>query len=95
MVMALVGAMGLGGALRAQAANGCGAVDPGAVAVDAIIVRPFCLVATVLGSAAFVVSLPWAVPSKSVHRAAKSLVVCPARTTFKRPLGDLDDIATY
>lgn len=95
MVAALVLATALGGVTRAKAANGACSVDPGAVAVDAIIVRPVSLVATVLGGVVFVVSLPWAVPSKSVHRAAQSLVVCPARTTFNRPLGDLDEIGYY
>ena len=69
--------------------------DPGAVAADAILVRPFCLLATVVGGAIFVISLPVAVPTKSVHRAADSLVGKPWRSTVKRPLGDLDNISDY
>lgn len=69
--------------------------DPGAVAADAIIVRPFCFLATLVGGAVFVISLPVAVPTKSVHRAADSLVGKPWRSTVKRPLGDLDSISDY
>ncbi len=70
-------------------------VDPGAVAVDAVIVRPCCLVATVVGSAFFVLSLPFALPSKSVRRSAHALVVQPARATFTRPMGDFDAMVPY
>lgn len=69
--------------------------DPGQVAVDAVFVRPCCLVATALGSVLFVVSLPFALPSKSVRRAAHSLVISPAKSTFTRPLGDLMFLDDY
>ena len=64
--------------------------DPGAIVVDTIMVRPACLIATMLGSAFFVVSLPFAAASKSVHRSANALIVTPAEATFTRPLGDMD-----
>jgi hypothetical protein len=64
--------------------------DPLAVAADALLGRPLCFAATVVGSAIFVVSLPAAIPSKSVHSTAQTLVVKPARATFVRPLGDFD-----
>jgi len=57
---------------------------------DTIVVRPACLVATVVGSAFFVVSLPFAAASKSVKKTANTLVVKPARATFTRPVGDMD-----
>src|SRR5689334_8370400 len=66
-----------------------------AVAVDVLLVRPFCLLGTIVGSAIFVISLPVAVPSRSVHSAAHALVVVPAQATFVRPLGDLDDLNEY
>jgi hypothetical protein len=65
-------------------------VDPAAIVVDTLAVRPACLVATVCCSAAFVISLPWALMSKSTKRAANSLLVGPAQATFTRPLGDFD-----
>jgi hypothetical protein len=60
------------------------------VATDAVVIRPACLLATVLGSAIFVVSLPVAAISKSVKKTADTLVVKPANATFTRPLGDMD-----
>lgn len=64
--------------------------DPGSIVVDTVLVRPACFVATVFGSAFFVISLPFAAASKSVHHSANALVVGPAEATFTRPLGDLD-----
>jgi hypothetical protein len=65
--------------------------SPEAVAADAILVRPFCLVATVLGGAFFLVSLPAAAISKSTDKAAV-LVKAPAKATFTRPLGNLSSL---
>jgi len=69
--------------------------DPAMVVADAVIVRPLCFVATVVGSVFFVVSLPVAATSRSVRRAANALVVGPAKATFTRPLGDLEDLMEY
>ncbi len=69
--------------------------DPGLAVLDTAIVRPVCLAATIVGSAFFVISLPWSIPSKSVHRAANALVKKPADATFKRPLGDMDSLMEY
>lgn len=59
-----------------------------AVLADAVIVRPVGVLATVLGTAAFIVSLPFTIPSGSVGTAAKALVGAPAHYTFIRPIGD-------
>jgi hypothetical protein len=69
--------------------------DPAIVAADALLVRPVCFLATVIGSVFFVVALPVAATSGSVHRAADALVVGPARATFTRPLGDVDDLLDF
>ena len=63
---------------------------PLTVATDAVVIRPACFVATVLGSAVFVVALPVAVLSKSVKKTADTLAAKPAKATFTRPLGDMD-----
>ena len=55
---------------------------------DIALVRPGCFVATVLGSAVFIVALPFAAMSGSVHQTADTLVVHPAQATFTRPVGD-------
>jgi hypothetical protein len=63
--------------------------DPnaGEMFADAIIARPLGLVALAAGTIAFVVSLPFTIPSHSADQAAKTLVGEPTRHTFKRPLG--------
>ena len=69
--------------------------DPATMAVDALLVRPFCFLGTIVGSAVFVISLPVAATSKSVRRATRALVVKPAQATFTRPLGDFDSMSYY
>jgi hypothetical protein len=60
------------------------------MAADTLVVRPVCLVATVVGTGLFVVSLPITAISRSVRKSAHTLVVRPARATFTRPLGDME-----
>ncbi len=57
---------------------------------DVALVRPGCLVATIGGTALFLVALPFAAASKSVKKTAHSLVTVPAQATFTRPVGDFD-----
>lgn len=59
---------------------------------DVVLARPGCLLATLLGSVVFVVSLPIAVTSGSVKETANTLVVDPAKATFTRPLGDFSSL---
>jgi hypothetical protein len=61
---------------------------------DGLIARPMGLIATLIGAAAFVVTLPFTIPSNSYDRAASTLVAEPARYTFKRPLGQFDSCLT-
>lgn len=63
--------------------------DAGQIAFDLVLVRPFGLLATALGSAVFVVSLPFSASVEGgVKQASEKLVKEPARFTFKRPLGE-------
>ena len=66
--------------------------SPEAIVVDTVIARPSCFVATVIGSAFFVLSLPFAALSGSVAKTADALVVKPAKATFTRPLGDYSSL---
>jgi hypothetical protein len=59
---------------------------------DLALARPGCFLATLLGSAVFIVSLPIAVTSGSVKQTANTLVVRPAAATFTRPLGDFSSL---
>lgn len=60
--------------------------------VDVSLVRPGCFVATIGGTALFVVALPFAAMSKSVKKTAHTLVVIPGKATFTRPVGDFSSL---
>ena len=59
----------------------------GAMTYDLFFLRPCGAAATVVGSAIFVVSLPFSALGRNVGRAGKALVVDPFVFTFSRPLG--------
>jgi len=56
--------------------------------MDILLVRPVSLAATVVGTAIFIVSLPFSIPSQSVGVTARTLVAEPFNYTFTRPVGD-------
>lgn len=58
--------------------------------LDLLILRPLGLLATGLGSAAFVVALPFTLPGGNAGETACELVRSPFAYTFSRPLGELD-----
>jgi hypothetical protein len=68
-----------------------GDTDPTSMVVDVAVARPVSFAMTLAGAVLFVVSLPVAVSSGSVDKAAHTLVALPAKDTFTRPLGDLED----
>ena len=78
-------AIGAGSVMQARAMDDG---SPEAVAADVIVARPAGFVATVVGSAFFVLALPFAAMTKSVKKTGRTLVGIPAYATFKRPLGD-------
>jgi len=63
-----------------------------AAITDVILVRPGCLLATLMGSVAFVIALPIAATSGSIRKTADTLVLAPAQATFTRPIGDFSTI---
>ena len=65
-------------------------VSAEAMIADGLLLRPGGLIATLVGSAVFVITLPFSIPTKSVEKAAQKLVVDPARYTFVRPLGQIE-----
>ena len=67
------------------------AEDPsgGAMMYDLCVVRPVGLVATALGSVAFVLSWPFSALGDNSDVAGQKLVKDPAKYTFVRPLGEL------
>jgi len=65
--------------------------DPsfGSMVVDGAVARPLGLGATVVGTAIWIVTLPFSALGGNVGEAADRLIVDPARFTFVRPLGEL------
>ena len=59
----------------------------GTMAADAFMVRPFMLVSSIVGTAAFVVTLPFSLLGGNVGEAGKTLFVEPWAYTLVRPLG--------
>jgi hypothetical protein len=64
----------------------------GAMAFDLLFVRPAGLVATVFGVGLFVLQLPLSIViGEPPADPAQRLIVEPARFTFRRPLGQMDE----
>jgi hypothetical protein len=59
-----------------------------AMVADILVVRPLGIVASVVGTAIFIVSLPFSALGGNTKIACQKLVEDPAKFTFKRPLGD-------
>lgn len=66
--------------------------DPSALRMtgDLVVARPMMLAATLIGTAVFVVSLPFSLIGGNVEQAADTLMVEPAKNTFFRCLGCTD-----
>lgn len=73
----------------ANYSNGDVTEDPSAMAMtaDLIIVRPAMLTFTILGSAVWLVALPFTAAGGNIKQSADTLVVGPAKNTFVRCLG--------
>jgi hypothetical protein len=56
--------------------------------IDLIIARPMGVAAGIIGTAVFIVSLPFTIPTKSVHEAGRMLVVQPFKFSFVREFPD-------
>jgi len=65
-------------------------VSAEAIVADGLLLRPGGAIAILLGTAVFVITLPFSIPTKSVEKAAQKLVVDPVRYTFVRPLGQIE-----
>lgn len=97
--MKVLPALLLGTALLAgvaQASDGTGqsldaTPSAGAMAFDAVVVRPLGLASLVIGSVLFVAQLPFDIAVEGGAKAPfQKLVAEPAKFTFARPLGSLE-----
>jgi hypothetical protein len=64
------------------------AVSPEAIVMDILVARPAGMVATVAGTAVFIVALPFSLLTGDTSDVAEELIATPARYTFTRPLGE-------
>lgn len=62
----------------------------GEMFADAVVVRPMTLVASAVGLVAWVVTLPFSIPSGDAGKIGKEWVAGPLKYTFYRPVGNLD-----
>jgi hypothetical protein len=74
--------------LHANVPTGHSDYSPDSMAIDAVVARPLCFAATIVGMGLFVASLPVTLVSGSTEKAAKTLVGKPAYLTFTRKLGN-------
>ena len=89
MTALCVGLVSLGSINTSQAVADDHSID---TIADVTLVRPGCFVATVIGSAFFVIAFPFAAASGSIKETANTLVVQPAQATFTRPVGDFTSL---
>jgi hypothetical protein len=59
------------------------------IVADLLITRPLGLASLVVGSAVYIVSLPFAAFTQSGDKVKKTFLEDPYHYTFKRPLGDI------
>ena len=91
MILLLIAAMifiPFGTSALAQSKNMDNNVSAEAMAADFFVIRPLGIVASVVGSAVFIVSLPFSALGGNTKIACQKLVKDPAKFTFKRPLGE-------
>lgn len=91
MILLLIAAMifiPLGTSALAQSQDIDNEISAEAMAADLLVVRPLGIVASVVGTAVFIVSLPFSALGGNTKIACQKLVKDPAKFTFKRPLGD-------
>ena len=65
-------------------------MDQGWSLVDLLVARPLSVLAGVGGSAIFVVTLPFTIPSKTTRSAADMFIVQPFQFAFDREVPDKD-----
>ena len=87
LIIALIG-IPFGSSVLAQDYFEAKEPSGGEMIYDAVIIRPIGLIATVVGMAFFVVTLPFSALGGNVDAAGEKLVSDPGKYTFKRPIGE-------
>ena len=94
LVLALVTVFAFTPVLVSAATNYSGGTDGNPdgndIVADLFLLRPVGVVATIFGTACFVVTLPFSAPTKTSDKTWKKLVKDPAKFTFARPMGHIE-----
>jgi len=88
VMITMLMAIPFGSSVQAQQYLEAEEPEGGEMIFDLVIIRPVGIIATVVGSVAFVLSLPFSALGGNVGTAGEKLVKAPARYTFTRPLGE-------
>jgi len=59
--------------------------------MDAVLVRPVSLASVIVGTAVFIVALPFSIPSGTVQKTGRVFVADPFGYTFYRRIGDFEN----
>ena len=62
--------------------------DAFVAAADTVVARPLGIVSIIVGTAAFIVTIPFALTSGTMEESADTLIGEPFRFTFERPVGE-------
>jgi hypothetical protein len=81
----------LGASAASQMATNAGLDEPtiGTMLMDGLVLRPLGLVGTVVGTAGWIVTLPFSLLGGNAGDAADTMIIKPAEYTFVRPLGEI------
>ena len=63
-------------------------------AADTVVARPLGIVSLIVGTAAFIVTMPFALTSGTMEETADTLIGEPFRFTFDRPVGEFKQTFT-
>ena len=91
MILLLIAAMifiPFGTSALAQSQDIDNEITAEAMAADLLVIRPLGIVASVVGTAVFIVSLPFSALGGNTKTACQKLVKDPAKFTFTRALGE-------
>lgn len=89
MLVAVFLVVGAAAPVMAQSKNPDEDTNAGAMIVDFVIIRPLGIIATLGGTALFIITAPFAAAGGNTDQTAEQFVKRPARFTFTRPLGHL------
>ena len=79
--------MPLGASALANSVKPLPEIGADTMVADFVAVRPLQLASLILGTATFIVSLPFSALGNNVNQAYEMMMAEPARLLFKRPLG--------